>query len=154
MRTLKKGELIVLDFGCRVGGYHSDLTRTVALGDPSSELRTMYATVREAQEQALRHCAAPIRARDLDGIARSHIRRAGFGKYFSHSLGHGIGLQVHEEPRVSAKSPATLVAGNVVTIEPGIYVPGFAGVRIEDDVLIGPNGPDILTRASKDLIIV
>jgi Xaa-Pro aminopeptidase len=153
-RRLKAGELVVLDFGCRFEGYHSDLTRTVAIGKPSSELRKIYDAVRDAQARALEHCTVPIQAKALDGIARAHLRHAGFGKFFSHSLGHGLGLQIHEEPKVSAKSLSMLVAGNVVTIEPGVYVPGLGGVRIEDDVVLRPAGPEILTTAPKDLLIL
>jgi len=153
-RPLGTGELVVLDFGCRVQGYHSDLTRTVAIGKPSAELRTMYKTVQEAQAKALEECRVPMRAKALDAIARGHIRRAGLGKYFSHSLGHGLGLQIHEDPKLSAKSSSVLVAGNVVTIEPGVYVPGLGGVRIEDDVVLGTDGHELLTRSPKDLIIL
>jgi len=153
-RPLGKGELVVLDFGCRVGGYHSDLTRTVAIGKPSTELRMMYRTVQEAQARALDECRVPMRARELDAVARAHIRRAGLGKYFSHSLGHGLGLQIHEDPKLSAKSSSMLVAGNVVTIEPGVYVPGIGGVRIEDDVVLGTRGHEILTRSPKELTIL
>lgn len=153
-RPLAQGDLVVLDFGCRVQGYHSDLTRTVAIGKPSAELQRMYKTVQEAQARALEECRVPMRARDLDAVARAHIRRAGFGKYFSHSLGHGLGLQIHEDPKLSAKSSAVLVAGNVVTIEPGVYVPGIGGVRIEDDVVLGADRHEILTRSPKDLIIL
>ncbi|MBE0603492.1 MAG: aminopeptidase P family protein, partial [Deltaproteobacteria bacterium] len=153
-RPLKNGDLVVLDFGCCVEGYHSDLTRTVAIGKPSSDLRKVYAVVHEAQARALERCIVPVSAKALDGVARAHIRRAGFGKYFPHSLGHGLGLQIHEEPKVSARSSATLVAGMVVTIEPGVYVPGLGGVRIEDDVVLRANGPEILTKAPKELIIL
>lgn len=153
-KRLAKGELVVLDFGCRVQGYHSDLTRTVAIGRPTAELRRMYRTVQEAQARALDECRVPMRARDLDAVARAHIRRAGLGKYFSHSLGHGLGLQIHEDPKLSAKSSSMLVAGNVVTIEPGVYVPGIGGVRIEDDVVLGTHGHEILTRSPKELIIL
>ncbi len=153
-RPLRNGDLVVLDFGCRVRGYHSDLTRTIALGRPSSELRKIYGVVRDAQQRALEHCAVALPARALDAVARAHIRRAGFGKFFPHSLGHGLGLQIHEEPRISARSTATLAAGNVVTIEPGVYVPGLGGVRIEDDVVLRTSGPEILTHAPKDLIVL
>ena len=153
-KRLARGELVVLDFGCRVQGYHSDLTRTVAIGKPSAELRKMYRTVLEAQARALDECRVPMRARELDAVARAHIRRAGLGKYFSHSLGHGLGLQIHEDPKLSAKSSSMLVAGNVVTIEPGVYVPGIGGVRIEDDVVLGTRGHEILTRSPKELTIL
>ncbi len=153
-RPLKRGELVVLDFGCRVAGYHSDLTRTVALGNPSEDLRRIYQIVHDAQQRALDRLTLPLTARKLDAAARTFIRLSGYGKYFSHSLGHGLGLQIHEEPRISAKSSAVLRAGNVVTIEPGIYVPGLGGVRIEDDVVLRSDGPELLTHSPRELIIV
>ena len=144
----------MLDFGCRVAGYHSDLTRTVAIGNPSRELRKIYGVVYDAQQRALDRCRLPLAARTLDAAARTSIRKSGYGRFFSHSLGHGLGLQIHEEPRISAKSAARLAAGNVFTIEPGVYVPGLGGVRIEDDVVLRADGPELLTHSPKELIIV
>ena len=153
-KKIMRGELVTLDFGCVFEGYHSDLTRTVALGKPSGESRKMYRTVLEAQSQAIEAATDGMAAKDLDAVARVHINKKGYGKYFNHSLGHGLGLQLHEPPRVSAFSKARLHSGNVITIEPGIYVPEVGGVRIEDDVLINNGSCTVLSRASKELIVL
>jgi Xaa-Pro aminopeptidase len=154
MKKIRRGELVTIDLGCRVNGYHSDLTRTVAVGRPRSKARTIYRIVLEAQRLAIEAAHAGVKNRDLDRIARRHIRRSGFGRYFSHSLGHGLGIEIHEPLRLSATSKDTLRVGNVVTIEPGIYIPGFGGVRIEDDVAIRDNDCDVLNRAPKELIVL
>jgi Xaa-Pro aminopeptidase len=154
MKQIRSGEMVTLDFGCRYRGYHSDLTRTVAVGRPSPELRRIYSVVLQAQAEAIRMARAGIKARSLDAVARGWIKKAGFGRYFTHSLGHGLGLQVHELPRISRQSPARLAAGNVVTIEPGIYVPDRGGVRIEDDVVIEDGSCRLLTKAPKKLLIL
>ncbi|MFH0989073.1 MAG: aminopeptidase P family protein [bacterium] len=151
-KILRRGELVVLDFGCRVDGYHSDLTRTIALGRASSEAKTIYHTVRHAQEQAIESAHEGMPAKTLDQIARRDLRRHSMAKYFTHSLGHGIGLQVHELPKVSSFSNDILAAGNVLTIEPGVYIPGFGGVRIEDDIVIRESTIEILNTATKELI--
>lgn len=153
-KKIKRGELVTIDMGCRYQGYHSDLTRTVSVGKPSHELRRIYDVVRDAQSLALQAAKSGMKARALDKLARSHIRRQGFGKYFNHSLGHGLGLQVHEMPRVSSLSKETLRAGNVITIEPGIYVPGVGGVRIEDDVVIRNGTCEVLTTVTRGLLIL
>jgi Xaa-Pro aminopeptidase len=153
-KRIKKGELVTLDFGCRLNGYHSDLTRTVAVGKPRPELRKIYRTVQDAQQRAVEAAKGGMKARDLDAVARTWIKKAGFGRYFTHSLGHGLGLQVHEGPRVSAKSPDRIQSGNVITIEPGVYVPGVGGVRIEDDIVIRDGFAETLTTSPKELIIL
>jgi Xaa-Pro aminopeptidase len=153
-KEIKRGELVTLDFGCIYNGYRSDLTRTVAVGRPTEKGVKIYGVVLEAQRRAIDAAHAGIKARKLDGLARSYIRRRGFGKYFSHSLGHGLGFEIHEQLRLSATSKDILNAGNVVTVEPGIYIPGFGGVRIEDDILIRQNDCEILNRATKELIIL
>ena len=153
-KKIRKGELVTLDFGCRFAGYHSDLTRTVAVGRPNNRAKKIYSIVLDAQCKAIDAARSGITARFLDGVARRHIRVAGYGKYFSHSLGHGLGIEIHEPLRLSAKSKDILSAGNVVTIEPGIYIPGFGGVRIEDDVVIRENGCEVLTHAPKELVIL
>jgi Xaa-Pro aminopeptidase len=153
-KTIRKGEMVTLDMGCRLNGYHSDLTRTVAVGKPPAELRRVYGIVREAQQRAVDAAAGGLSARALDAVARSFIRRHGYGTYFNHSLGHGLGLQVHEAPRLSKLSKETLASGNVVTIEPGIYIPNLGGVRIEDDVVIRNGTADVLNRAPKELLIL
>ncbi len=153
-KKVKSGEMVTLDFGCVVQGYASDLTRTIAVGKISRKAREVYGVVLAAQEEAI-HAARPgILARELDGVARRSITAAGYGRYFSHSLGHGLGIHVHERPRISALSKERLLAGNVVTIEPGVYIAGFGGVRIEDDVVLQKNGCRVLTAAPKDLMIV
>jgi Xaa-Pro aminopeptidase len=153
-KKIKKGELVTLDFGCRLDGYNSDLTRTVAVGRPTLRARNVYQIVLDAQRRAIDAAQAGMRANALDRVARGYISRKGYGKYFSHSLGHGLGIEVHEELRLSALSNDILRAGNVVTIEPGVYIPGFGGVRIEDDVVIRENGCDVLTLAPKELTIL
>lgn len=153
-RKIRSGDLVVLDFGCTVGGYHSDLTRTVAVGKASRKSREIYSVVRSAGELAIRAARPGMAARDLDAVARQHITGAGYGKYFPHSLGHGLGLQIHERPRVSPLGKETLRAGSIITIEPGVYLPGWGGVRIEDDVLLTRDGCRVLTRSPKELLIL
>ncbi|HMK38624.1 MAG TPA: Xaa-Pro peptidase family protein [Bacteroidota bacterium] len=153
-RKLRKGEFIVLDFGSIVGGYCSDLTRTVALGRVPARLREAYRAVHEANARATAAARGGMTARSLDAVARRSIRARGFGRYFTHSLGHGLGLRVHERPRVSALSREVLQTGSIITIEPGVYIPGKGGVRIEDDVLLGDAGCRVLTRSPRDLIVL
>jgi Xaa-Pro aminopeptidase len=153
-RKIARGELLTLDFGCVVDGYHSDMTRTVGVGRLPAEAKKIYALVLEAQAAAVDAARAGMKTRDLDATARTIIDAAGHEKHFQHSLGHGIGLQIHEAPRISVQSRAVLEAGNVVTIEPGVYIPGLGGVRIEDDVVIGETGCRVLTRSPKELVIL
>jgi Xaa-Pro aminopeptidase len=153
-KIIRRGEMLVLDFGCRYRGYHSDLTRTIAVGKPSAEMKKIYQIVYDAQMKSI--CAAHngVPARSVDAAARKHIRQNGYGRYFIHSLGHGLGIHVHDPLRISVLSKAVLKTGNVVTIEPGIYLPGRGGVRIEDDIVIGSNDCEVLTTSPKELIIV
>ncbi len=153
-KRIKRGEFVTLDFGCTRNGYNSDLTRTIAVGKVSQKMREIYETVREAQLAAVDAAKSRMMAADLDAVARNHIKACGYGKYFTHSLGHGLGLQVHERPRVSALSKERLQEGSVITIEPGVYIPGVGGVRIEDDVILTRNGCTLLNKASKELLIV
>lgn len=153
-KIIQRGEMVVLDFGCRYSGYHSDLTRTIAIGKPAFPMRKVYAAVLAAQKKAIEAIHAGVTARRIDSIARNHIRRAGFGKYFFHSLGHGIGIHIHEALRLSTVSPSVLAAGNVTTVEPGIYIPDLGGVRIEDDIVVRENGCDVLTASPRELMIV
>ena len=153
-RKIKNRELVTLDFGCTVNGYNSDITRTVAVGGASIHARKIYSVVLDAQLESIGGAKPGTPARDLDAIARNRIAKEGYGKYFIHSLGHGLGLQVHERPRVSALSNERLVAGSVITIEPGVYIPHVGGVRIEDDVLLTPGGCEVLNTATKEFMIV
>jgi Xaa-Pro aminopeptidase len=153
-KRIKNGEMVTLDFGCTVQGYNSDITRTIAVGRASRRAKEIYQIVLDAQCGAIDEARGGMPVKDLDAVARNSIRRAGYGKYFIHSLGHGLGLQLHEHPRVSALSKETLMAGSVITIEPGVYVPGFGGVRIEDDVLLTETGCRVLNSAPKELLIV
>jgi Xaa-Pro aminopeptidase len=153
-REIGHGELVVFDMGAKLDGYCSDGTRTFATGDPGERGRAVYETVREAQAAALEAIAAGVRGEDLDGVARKAIEAAGCGDRFGHGLGHGVGLEVHEEPRVSPRSEAVLEAGEVVTIEPGIYLPGEFGVRIEDLVAVTGDGCRNLSGLPKDLQLV
>jgi Xaa-Pro aminopeptidase len=149
-RTFEKGDLILLDFGAAVGGYRSDLTRTVVLGPPTDEQRALFAIVLEAQERAIAAIREGVPGRDVDAAARDYITEAGHGDEFGHGLGHGVGLNIHEAPRLSRISEHVLSAGDVVTVEPGVYVRGSGGVRIEDCVLVTPDGAEVLGRAPKD----
>ncbi len=153
-RKLRTGEFVILDFGSTVRGYCSDMTRTIALGRAPARLRAAYAAVLEANESAAAAARGGMEAKSLDAVARGCLRRRGFGRYFTHSLGHGIGLRVHERPRVSPLSREMLVAGSVITIEPGVYIPGCGGVRIEDDVVLGDTGCRVLTRSTRELLVL
>ncbi len=154
VKKIRRGEMVTLDFGSVVDGYHSDLTRTVAVGEPSAECRRIHAIVHEAQQRAIDAAADGMSARTLDAVARGHITEQGYEKYFRHALGHGIGLQIHEPPRISMLSKAVLGPGNVVTIEPGIYLPGIGGVRIEDDIVIRNGRAEVLNRVPRELLIL
>jgi Xaa-Pro aminopeptidase len=153
-KVIRRGEFVTLDFGCSYRGYNSDLTRTVAVGKPPERARKIYQIVLDAQRKAIERVRPGIPARSLDRIARNHIRQKGFGRYFSHSLGHGLGIEIHEQLRLSSKSKDLIKTGNVFTIEPGIYIKGFGGVRIEDDVVVRESGYDVITHSPKELLIV
>lgn len=152
-KKLDKNELILIDFGARSGGYCSDMTRTFTLGNPQDELKTIHGIVSEAQAYALKHIKAGMTGREADSLAREYIRANGYGKEFGHSLGHGVGVEIHEEPRLSEKSDQILVPGMVVTVEPGIYIDGLGGVRIEDLVVVKEDGVLNLTNFNKNLNI-
>jgi Xaa-Pro aminopeptidase len=153
-KKLKNGEMVTMDFGCTCKGYNSDITRTIGIGRIPARAKEIYDTVRTAQQDAVNHARGGIRAKDLDGVARRRIKERGYGRYFVHSLGHGLGLRVHERPRVSTLSKEVLRAGSVITIEPGVYIPGFGGVRIEDDVLLTEKSCEVLNTSTKDLVII
>ncbi len=150
-RLLHAGEPITIDMGARLpNGYHSDLTRTFCLGEPADErFRTVYATVLAAQHAGLAALRPGLAGRAADEAARQVIENAGYGEYFSHSLGHGVGLEVHEMPALAPSSQDTLATNAVVTVEPGIYLPGWGGVRIEDLVVITPDGCRLLSHAAE-----
>lgn len=153
-RRIEQGDLVVIDFGALVDGYHSDMTRTVAVGDVGDERRRMLDVVLRSQDAGVQAVAAGSTAAEVDAVCRAVIDDAGWGEAFLHSTGHGVGLDIHEEPRVSSRSAATLVAGHVVTVEPGVYLPGLGGVRIEDTVLVTEDGCDRLTLTPKDPAVV
>jgi Xaa-Pro aminopeptidase len=152
--AIPAGTLVTIDAGCRVDGYASDCTRTFATGDLPDELARAYEVCLEAQMAGLAAFAPAASGRDVDAAARDVISAAGWGEQFGHGLGHGIGLEVHEAPAVRAESTDSLEAGNVVSCEPGIYLPGVGGVRIEDMVLVTDEGRERLTQAPKDLTTV
>jgi Xaa-Pro aminopeptidase len=152
-RTVGRGEWLLLDFGAQVDGYCADLTRTVIVGARAdARQRAVYDTVRSAQSRALAGVHAGMTGRDADALARDLIAARGFGDAFGHSLGHGLGLEVHEAPRLSATAADPLPPHAVVTIEPGIYLPGWGGVRLEDDVYLGPDGPVCLSDNRTELL--
>lgn len=155
-KKLEREGFVKFDFGAFYEGYASDITRTVYLGEtPSEKHLEIYNTVREAQELAVSSVKAGITNRDLDKIARDYITKKGYGELFAHGLGHGIGLQIHEMPGVGTKAEEIVLEENmVITIEPGIYVEGFGGVRIEDDVVVKKDGYEVLTKTSKELFII
>lgn len=152
-RVLRNGEWLLLDFGARVDGYCADLTRTFVVGDaPDTRQRATYEIVRAAQERAVGQLRSGIPGRQGDALARDLIAERGFGDAFGHSLGHGLGLEVHEAPRLSALAEEPLPDAAVVTVEPGIYFPGWGGVRLEEDVLLRPDGAELLSSGPTDLI--
>lgn len=155
-KKLKSGELITLDFGCIWNGFNSDMTRTFALGEPGEEARSIYDVVYNAERAGVKEAKAGMKALELDAVCRKIIDDAGYGDAFTHSTGHGLGIEVHEYPPVAQRSPEDVVLqpGMIVTIEPGIYLPNKFGVRIEDDVLIEKEGCRELTSASRKLIVV
>lgn len=152
-QPIAKGDLLLFDFGAIHAGYVSDITRTFVVGAvPTDRQREIHTAVREANGSASALVRAGMRGRDADALARDYLDRLGFGAAFGHSLGHGIGLEVHESPRLAKSAETPLPAGAVVTIEPGIYLEGWGGVRIEDDVVLGSEGPEILTRFTRELL--
>jgi len=153
-RTMEAGEPIVIDAGAMVEGYNADCTRTFATGPLPEELKAAYQATLEGQLAGLEAVRAGVTGIDADAAARDKIEAAGLGEHFGHGLGHGVGLEVHEAPRLSRESSDTLVAGNVATVEPGVYLAGLGGIRIEDLVVVTDGEPEILTSFTKDLITV
>ncbi len=151
-RVVGSGDLLLIDFGAESGGYCSDITRTFVVGKATAEQQEIHDVVRESNATASGAIRAGMRGKDADALARGYIERRGWGEAFGHSLGHGIGLEVHEGPRLSKLNDTPLPVGAVVTIEPGIYRPGWGGVRIEDDVLLTAEGREVLTSFPRELI--
>ncbi|MFQ6002596.1 MAG: M24 family metallopeptidase, partial [Candidatus Zixiibacteriota bacterium] len=151
-KRIQKGELVTLDMGAVYDGYTADLTRTVVVGKANKRQKKVYNIVLKAQKQATSKVKPKMRACDLDKVSRGLIKRAGYGKYFGHGLGHGIGLSIHDNPAINPRNQQLLEAGMVITIEPGIYIPNWGGIRIEDDVLVTKGGCEILTKTEKELL--
>ncbi len=151
-KKIGNNELVTLDFGAFYGGYCSDVTRTVVVGKASERQKKVYATVLRAQKRGVAAVRPGLKGKEVDRQTRNVIERAGYGKYFGHGTGHGIGLLVHDYPGVGQTSEDVLMPGMVVTIEPGIYIPGWGGVRIEDDVYVGSKSGVVLNRAPKELL--
>ncbi|MFJ5768643.1 M24 family metallopeptidase [Psychrobacillus sp. NPDC093180] len=153
-KVIEVGDFVTLDFGAIYNGYISDTTRTVAVGEPSEQLKEIYQIVLDSQLLALEKVKPGMTGKEADAIARDYIASKGYGEAFGHSLGHGIGLEVHEGPGLSFRSDIVLEPGMVITIEPGIYLPNIGGVRIEDDALVTENGLEKLTHSTKELLIL
>lgn len=153
-RILERDEFVKLDYGAYYKGYCSDITRTIVVGKPSDKHREIYEIVREAQQYALDHLVPGMTGKEGDALTRDIITRYGYGEYFGHGTGHGLGMEIHEAPRLSLTGDVVLAPGMTVTVEPGIYLPGFGGVRIEDDVVITDKGIRILTKSPKQLIVL
>ena len=149
-RRFRAGEPILFDWGVRLAGYCSDISRTVVIGRPDDQFMKVYRTVRDAQRKAIQAIRIGRPAKAIDAVARRHIEKMGFKGYFGHGLGHGVGMAIHEAPRVSPLSDARVESGMVFTVEPGIYLPGWGGVRIENMVFIGRNGAEVLNRLGTD----
>jgi Xaa-Pro aminopeptidase len=153
-KVIEQGDFVTLDFGALYNGYISDMTRTIAVGQPSEKLVEMYNAVLKAQLLAVEKVGPGMTGIEADAIARDYLKSIGYGEAFGHSTGHGIGLEVHEGPGLSCRSSTVLQPNMVVTIEPGVYVPGIGGVRIEDDIIITNSGNELLTHSTKELIIL
>lgn len=153
-KVIEKGDMITLDFGAYYQGYCSDITRTFAIGEPDAKMREIYDIVLKSQIKAINEIKPGMSVSEADALSRGYIESNGYGAEFGHSLGHGIGLDIHEGPLLSKNAKGTIQVNNCVTIEPGIYVEGLGGVRIEDDILITENGCEVFTKCTKDLIIL
>lgn len=153
-RVIQTNEFVKLDYGAYYKSYCSDITRTVVVGQPTDKHKEIYHIVLEAQLEALDKIRPGMMGKEADAIARNVIKRHGYGDYFGHGTGHGLGMEIHEAPRLSVQGDTVLTPGMTVTVEPGIYLPGFGGVRIEDDIVITETGIHILTHSSKDLIVL
>jgi len=152
-KKLEKNDLILLDFGVKLDGYHSDMTRTFCLGEPSEKMQEVYDIVLAAQDYALKHIKAGLTCHEADSLAREYIRANGYEAEFSHSLGHGLGLKIHESPFVRENGEDLLLPGMVISVEPGIYIEGEGGVRIEDIVVVREDGVENLTTTGKNFVL-
>jgi Xaa-Pro aminopeptidase len=153
-KPLCRGELVTIDFGALLDGYNSDETVTVAFGEPDEQQRKIYQIVKDAHDSAIDAVRPGVQCKDIDAVARDYIIRKGYGDYFGHGLGHGVGLDIHEKPVVSFRSEDVVLEGMVFTIEPGVYLPGWGGVRIEDMVVATSDGCRLLSRVPKDLLVL
>jgi Xaa-Pro aminopeptidase len=153
-RALSHGDLVKVDFGCVVSGYHSDMTRTVAFGEPSARLREVYEVVRRAQQAGVEAVRAGVACAEVDRATREPIHAAGYGEEYRHSVGHGVGLEIHEQPWLRQGNDEPLPEGAVVTVEPGVYLEGEGGVRIEDMVEVTADGGVVLPRTPKELMVL
>ena len=153
-KQVQKGEFLTMDFGCKYGGYCSDMTRTVALGEPTEEMKKVYQTVLEAQLAGIAVTKAGVPGTSIDAAARKVIADAGYGEFFGHGYGHSLGIEIHESPNANTRDNTLLPVGAVVSAEPGIYLPGKFGVRIEDVTILTEDGCEVLTKSPKELIIL
>jgi Xaa-Pro aminopeptidase len=153
-KALQECELVIFDLGAILDGYAADMTRTVYLGEPTRRVRSLYSAVLKSQEGAIRSVQDSTPTGAVDSAARRILAKHGLARYFTHSTGHGVGLEIHERPRLGKGETTCLRSGSVVTVEPGVYLEGFGGIRIEDTVLVGPDGPEILTLASKECWVI
>ena len=152
--VLEPGMFVTMDFGCKVDGYCSDMTRTVAIGQPDEEMEKIYQTVLAAQKAGINAARAGIPGKEIDAAARQVIVDAGYGQYFTHSFGHSLGIDIHESPNASGGEERIMPVGAVISAEPGIYIPGKCGVRIEDVLILKEGGCEVITRSPKNLIIL
>jgi Xaa-Pro aminopeptidase len=153
-REFKNGDFIVIDAAAKYGGYHADMTRTPVVGEATEKHKEVYSIVKEAQQRGCDIAKAGVPCKEVDAATREYIGEMGYGEYYTHGTGHGLGLEIHTSPRFSPQSEQVLEVNNVMTIEPGIYLAGWGGVRIEDDVIIGKNDCEILNQTTKDLVVL
>ena len=153
-QVVDAGMFITMDFGCKVEGYCSDMTRTVDLGHPTEEMEAVYAAVMDSQKACINSASAGVTGQEIDAAARRVLQEAGYGEYFSHSFGHSLGVDIHESPNASSKETRPMPVGAVISAEPGVYIPGKFGVRIEDVLILNETGCENITRSPKDLIVL
>ena len=153
-REFQNGDFVVIDAAAKYAGYHADMTRTPVIGEATEKHREVYSIVKEAQQRGCDIAKAGVSCKSVDSATRDYIKEMGYGEYYTHGTGHGLGLEIHTSPRFSPQSKQILEANNVMTIEPGIYLAGWGGVRIEDDVIIGDDGCEILNQTTKDLVVL